>query len=87
MPKHGRRYSANLTTFYFLWQLTSSAIYKKLHDTLILPSISRLRQYSSGMSVSRDKFFGLVIFDYKRFAERVLHYGVNDRQSLYCTKN
>ena len=51
MPQHGRRYSANLITFYFLWQFTSSALYKKLHDTLVLPSISRLRQYSSGMSV------------------------------------
>ena len=51
MPKYGRRYSVNLITFYFLWQLTSSALYKKLHDTLILPSISRLRQYSSVMSV------------------------------------
>ena len=51
MPKYGRRYSANLITLYFLWQLTSSALYKKLHDTLILPSISRLCQYSFGMSV------------------------------------
>ena len=40
-----------MIALYFLWQLTSSALCKKLHDTLILPSISRLRQYSSGMSV------------------------------------
>ena len=43
MPKYGRRYSSNLITLYFLWRLTSSALYKKLHDTLMLPSISRLR--------------------------------------------
>ena len=35
MPKYVRRYFANLITLYFLWQLTSSALYKKLHDTLI----------------------------------------------------
>ena len=54
MPKHARRYSANLITLYFLWKLTSSALYKKLHDTLILPSISRLRQYYFGMSVETN---------------------------------
>ena len=31
MPKYGRPYSANLITLYFFWQLTSSALYKKLH--------------------------------------------------------
>ena len=51
VPKHGRRYSTELIMLSFLWQLTSSVLYKKLHDTLILPSISRLSQYSSGMSV------------------------------------
>ena len=51
MPKYGRRYSTNLITLYFLWQVTSFGLYKKLHNTLILPSISRLRQYSCGMSV------------------------------------
>ena len=79
MPKYGRRYSANLIALYFFCQLTISALYKKLHDALILPSISRLRQYSSGMSVETSSL-GLIIFDCKnkRFAERVLHYVVND---------
>ena len=50
-PKHGRRYSVNLLTLSFLWQLSSTSLYKKLRTVLILPSISRLRQYSSGLSV------------------------------------
>ena len=79
MPKYGRPYSANLITLYFLCQLTISALYKKLHDALILPSISRLCQYSSGMSVETSSL-GFIIFycKNKRFAERMLHYGVND---------
>ena len=49
--KHGRRYSVNLLTLSFLWQLSSTSLYKKLRDILILPSISTLRQYSSGLTV------------------------------------
>ena len=79
MPKYGCRYSANLITLYFLWQLTSSALYKKLHDTLIFAFNFKITSIFL-WDVSRDKFFRLVIFDCnnKRFAERVLHYGVND---------
>ena len=86
MPKYGRRYSANLITLYFLWQLTSSALYKKLNDTLIFAFNFKITSIFV-WDVSRDKFFGLVMFacKNKRFAERVLHYGVNDLQSLYCT--
>ena len=51
VPKHVRQYSTNLITLSFLWQLTITASCKKLRDALILPSISRLGQYSSGMSV------------------------------------
>ena len=50
-PKEGRRYSATLITMAFLWQLTSTALYKKLKAVFILPSISRLRFYSRGLSV------------------------------------
>jgi len=40
-----------MLTLSFLWQLSSTCLYKKLRAVLILPSISRLRQYSSGLSV------------------------------------
>ena len=42
IPKHGRRYSSSLITTAFLWQLTSSSLYKKLRSLLVLPSISSL---------------------------------------------
>ena len=51
ISKNGRRYSANLLTTAFLWQLTSTSLYKKLKNLFLLPSISRLRQLSSGMTV------------------------------------
>ena len=51
VPKHGHQYSTNLITLSFPWQLTSSALFKKLRDTQTLPSISRLRQYSTAMLV------------------------------------
>ena len=50
-PKEGRRYSTTMITTAFLWQLTSSSLYKKLKDIFILPSMSRLRAYSSGLAV------------------------------------
>jgi len=50
-PKEGRRYSITLITMAFLWQLTSSSLYKKLKTVFILPSKSRLRAYSSGLTV------------------------------------
>ena len=51
IPKHGRRYSSSLITTAFLWQLTSSSLYKKLRSLLVLPSISSLRKLSMGMTV------------------------------------
>jgi len=50
-PKEGRRYTTTLITMAFLWQLTSTSLYKKLRTVFILPSMSRLRYYSSGLSV------------------------------------
>ena len=35
----------------FLWQLTSTSLYKKFNDNLILPSCSHLRQLSAGMNL------------------------------------
>ena len=40
-----------MITTAFLWQLTSCSLYKKLRDLFILPSLSRLRAYSSCLSV------------------------------------
>ena len=51
IPKHERRYSSSLITTAFLWQLTSSSLYKKLRSLLVLPSISSLRKLSMGMTV------------------------------------
>ena len=42
IPKHERWYSFSLITTAFLWQLTSSSLYKKLRSLLVLPSISSL---------------------------------------------
>jgi len=50
-PKQGRRYSVQVITTAFLWQLTSTALYKKLRSMFILPSLSRLRQLSTCISV------------------------------------
>jgi len=52
--KHARRYSTDVITTAFLWQLTSCTLYKKLRELFILPSISRLRCYSSCLSVSAN---------------------------------
>ena len=50
-PKEGRRYSTTMITAAFLWQLTSSSLYKKLKGVFILPSMRLLRAYSSGLAV------------------------------------
>ena len=54
-PKLGRRYSVELITTAFLWQLTSTALYKKLRQLLIFLFVSRLRQISSCISVETAK--------------------------------
>ena len=51
IPKHERRYSSSLITTAFLWQLTSSSLYKKLISLLVLPSIFSLQKLSMGMTV------------------------------------
>ena len=51
MAKQARRYSSFTVTTAYLWQLTSSSLYKKLRELFILPSISRLRAYSGCLSV------------------------------------
>ena len=50
-PKNGRRYSPNILTLSFLWQLTSTALYKKLRNLLILPSVNHLKKLSAGLNV------------------------------------
>ena len=51
LPKERRRYSTKTITMAFLWQLSSTSLYKKLRDLLILPSMSSLQTYSSGLTV------------------------------------
>ena len=51
IPKNGRRYSTAVLTTSFFWQLTSTSLYKKLRDYFVLPSISRLRKFSSATAV------------------------------------
>ena len=50
-PKEGWRYSPTMITTAFLWQLTSSSLYKKLKGIFILPSMRWLHAYSSGLAV------------------------------------
>lgn len=52
VPKQGRRYSPMIITTSFLWQLTSSSLYKKLSELLILPSVRRLQTFLSGVNVN-----------------------------------
>jgi len=51
LPQQARRYSSNTITTAFLWQLTSCSLYKKLRELFVLPSLSRLRSYSSCLTV------------------------------------
>ena len=51
VSKHGRRYSTATIISSYMWQLTSTALYKKLQEFFILPSINRLRQLSVGTTV------------------------------------
>lgn len=47
----GRRYSTELIVLSFTWKMTSAALYRKLCDLFTLPSIRRLQQLSTGISV------------------------------------
>ena len=51
VPKQGCCYTANMVKTAFLWQLSSTALYKKLHKTLILPSINHLQKLSAVINV------------------------------------
>ena len=51
VPKQGRRYTANRVKTAFLWQLSSTALSKKLRKTLILPSISHLQKLSAVINI------------------------------------
>ena len=52
LPVNGRTYSKELLMESFLWFMTSHSAYVKLKDLLILPSVRRLQQLSSGTSVA-----------------------------------
>ena len=51
VPKQSRCYTANMVKTAFLWQLSSTALYKKLRKTLILPSISHLQKLSAVINI------------------------------------
>ena len=51
ISKTNRRYSVSMLKTCFLWQLTSTFLYEKLCNFLLLPSRSRLRQLSSPINV------------------------------------
>ena len=53
--KQGRRYSTDLLTVSFLRLITSTPLYKKLRQLLVLPSLSLLRKLSSGKTVESGK--------------------------------
>ena len=50
-PKNGRHYSAEAVTTAFLWQLTSTSLYKKLWNLCILSSQGLLHKFSAGNDV------------------------------------
>ena len=54
MDKHGRRYSTSMMKTAFLWQLTSSSLYKKLRMFFSSPSVRRLQSLSAGTSVASE---------------------------------
>ena len=56
ISKNERRYSSQTITTAFLWQLTSTCLYKKLRQLLILPSISLLRKLSADLNVQSGTF-------------------------------
>ena len=56
VSKNGRRYSSRTITTAFLWQLTSSSLYKKLRHLLILPSIGLLRKLSADLDLQCERF-------------------------------
>ena len=51
MNEHQRRYESNLLVLSFQWKMISTALYKRVSDLFILPSIRRLQQLSSGLNV------------------------------------
>jgi len=66
--KNGRRYSTNMIKTAFLWQLTSTTLYKKLRMFFVLPSIRRLQGLSAGASVSS----GCIDLDYLKLRTKDL---------------
>ena len=50
--EYGRRYSTSMMKTAFLWQLTSSSLYKTLGTFFSLPSVRRLQSLSAGYSVA-----------------------------------
>ena len=49
-----RRYSSNLISLSFLWNMTSHSLYARLREIFILPTTRRLQQLSSSTQVSTE---------------------------------
>ena len=68
IEKHGRRYSINMMKTAFLWQLASSALYKKLRLIFALPSVRQLENLSTKVSASS----GVIDTDYLQLRTKEL---------------
>ena len=53
-PAKGRRYPIDLIILSFSWKITSTALYKKMSEIFILPSVTRLQQLSTGSTVTAN---------------------------------
>ena len=68
VPNQGRQYSTDLLTVSFPCQITSTSLYKKLRQLLVLPSLSLLRKLSSGMTVESGK----LVLEYLKLSQAEL---------------
>lgn len=76
IEKYNRRFSTNLLTTSFLWQLTSTSLYKKLKALFILPSIRRLQQLNVVNNVGQGEIH------YKYLKERTV--GLKTAEKTVC---
>ena len=53
-PAKGRRYPIDLIILSFSWRIMSTALYKKMSEIFILPSVRRLQQLSTGSAVTAN---------------------------------
>ena len=71
--EQARRYLVSIIRISFLWQLTSSSLYKKLHEFFILPSVRRLQSRFFSAAVSS----GLI--DVKYLSQKTRNLPLHDK--------